>query len=54
MEFVLRSTTKAMGEHGIKWESIALLDLDYADNLSILDLFLVPKCGCSNRRMRIS
>ena len=26
-----------MGEHGIKWEGKTLLDLDYADDLSILD-----------------
>ena len=26
-----------MGEHGIKWESKSLLDLDYTDDLSILD-----------------
>ena len=26
-----------MGKHGIKWGSKTLLDLDYADDLSILD-----------------
>ena len=26
-----------MGEHGITWESNTLLNLDYADNLSVLD-----------------
>jgi hypothetical protein len=39
MDFVLRSTKKAMGDHGIKWGGKSLLDffLDYADDLSILD-----------------
>ena len=37
MDFVLRSTGKAIGDHGIKWEGKTLLDLDYADDLSILD-----------------
>ena len=37
MDFVWRSTAKAMGEHGIKWGSKTLLDVDYADDLSILD-----------------
>ena len=37
MEFVLRSTRKAIGDHGIKWGGKALLDLDYADDLSTLD-----------------
>ena len=37
MDFVLRSTGKAIGEHGIKWEGKIFLDLDYADDLSILD-----------------
>jgi hypothetical protein len=37
MDSVLRSTGKAMGDHGIKWRGKALLDLDYADDLSILD-----------------
>jgi len=36
-DFVLRSTGKAIGDHGIKWEGKTLLDLDYADDLSILD-----------------
>ena len=37
MDFVLISTWKAMGEHWIKWEGKTFLDLNYADNLSILD-----------------
>jgi hypothetical protein len=37
MEFVLRSTGKAKGDHGIKWGGKTPLDLDYADDLSILD-----------------
>ena len=37
MNFVLRSTEKAIGDHGIKWGGKTLLDLDYADDLSILD-----------------
>ena len=37
MDFVLRSTGKAIGGHGIKWRGKTLLDLDYADDLSILD-----------------
>ena len=37
MDFVLRSTEKAIGDHGIKWEGKTFLDLDYADDLSILD-----------------
>ena len=36
MEFFLRSTGKAMGDHGIQWRGKTLLDLDYADDLSIL------------------
>ena len=28
---------KAIGYHGIKWGGKTLLDLDYADDLSILD-----------------
>ena len=36
MDFVLRSTGKAMGNHGVKW-GVKFLDLDYADDLSILD-----------------
>ena len=35
--FVLRSTGKTIGDHGIKWGGKTLLDLDYADDLSILD-----------------
>ena len=37
MDFVLKNTVKVMGEHGIDWGSKTLLDLDYADDLSILD-----------------
>ena len=37
MEFVLKSTGKAIGDHGIKWGGKTLLDLDYAGDLSILD-----------------
>jgi hypothetical protein len=37
MEFILRSTGKAMTEHGIKWGGKIFVDLDYADDLSILD-----------------
>ena len=37
MDFVLQSRGKAMGDHGIKWGGKTLLDLDYADVLSILD-----------------
>ena len=37
MVFVLRSTGKAIGDRGIKWGGRTLLDLDYADDLSILD-----------------
>ena len=37
MDFILRSTGKAIGDHGIKWGGRTLLDLDYADDLSILD-----------------
>ena len=33
----LRSTGKAMGDHGIKWGGKNLLDLDYSDDLSILE-----------------
>ena len=37
MDFVLKSTGKAMGNQGIKWGEKTLLNLDYADDLSILD-----------------
>jgi hypothetical protein len=37
MNFVLRSTGKAMGDCKIKWGGKGLLDLNYADDLSILD-----------------
>jgi hypothetical protein len=36
MDFVLSSTGKAMGDHGVKWGGKTLLDLHYADDLSIL------------------
>jgi hypothetical protein len=35
--FVLKSTGMAMGEHGIKWGRKTFMDLDYADDLSILE-----------------
>ena len=37
MDFVLRSTGKAIGDRGIKWGGKTFLDVDYADDLSILD-----------------
>ena len=37
MDFILRSTEKAMGEHGVKWGGKTFLDLHYADDLMILD-----------------
>ena len=37
MDLVLRSTKKAIRDHEIKWGDTNLLDLDYADDLSILD-----------------
>ena len=37
MDFVLMSTGKATGDHGMKWGGRTLLDLDYADDLSTLD-----------------
>ena len=37
MDFVLRSIGKAMGDHRIKWGGKTLLELDYTDDLSILD-----------------
>ena len=37
MDFVLRSTGNSMGDHGIKWGGKTLLDVDYTDDLSILD-----------------
>ena len=36
-DFVIGSTGKAFGDHGIKWGGKMPLDLDYADDLSILD-----------------
>ena len=37
MDFVLSSTAKAMGEHRVNCGSETFLDLDYVDDLSILD-----------------
>ena len=37
MDFVLRGTGKVMQDHGIKWRGKTFLDLNYADDLSILD-----------------
>jgi len=37
MDFIIKSTAKKMGEPTFKWKSKTLLDLDYADDLSILD-----------------
>jgi hypothetical protein len=37
MDFVSRSTGKVMREHGIKWGSITFQDIDYAEDLNILD-----------------
>jgi len=37
IDFVLRKTGKTTGDHGIKWGGKTLLDLDYGDDLSILD-----------------
>ena len=37
MDFVLKSTGKAIGEHCIKWGGKIFLELDYADPLNILD-----------------
>ena len=37
MDFVLRSTGRAMGYHGIKWGGKTIVDLDSDDDLSILD-----------------
>ena len=37
IDFVLKSTGKAMGNHGIKWWKKNSIDLDFADDLSILD-----------------
>ena len=37
MDFVLRSTGKAIGDHGIERGEKTLPDLDYADDLSILE-----------------
>ena len=37
MDFVLKSREKAMGDNRIKWGWKTLLDLDYADDLGILD-----------------
>ena len=37
IDIVLKSTGKAMGDHGIKWGGKTSLVSDYADDLSILD-----------------
>jgi len=37
MYFVLRNTTKAIEEYGIKWEGGTSLALDYAYELGVLD-----------------
>ena len=37
MDIVLKSTGKAIGDHGLKLGGKTLLDLNYADGLSILD-----------------
>ena len=37
IDFVLKTVGKTMGVHGIKCRGKILLDLDYADGLSILD-----------------
>ena len=36
-DFVLRSTGKATGDHGNKWGGKTVLNLDYANEFSILD-----------------
>ena len=36
-DFALRTIVKATGEHEIKWEGKTFLDLDYSDDLSVLD-----------------
>ena len=37
LDYILRSTRKAMGDHGIKWRGKTPLHLYYAGDLSILD-----------------
>ena len=37
MDFVLRSTEKAIEDYGMEWRGKTLKDLDYADHLIILD-----------------
>ena len=37
MDFVLKSTGKAIEDHIIKWGRKTILDLEYTDDLSILD-----------------
>ena len=37
MDFVLKRTGKALRDRGIKWGRKTFLDLDYADDSSILD-----------------
>ena len=41
MDFVLRRTGKTIGDHRIKWGGKTLQDLDYSDDLSILDEFVI-------------
>ena len=36
-DFVIKSTGKAMGDHRIKWGGKTFLNLNYAEDLSILD-----------------
>ena len=43
MDFVLRSTGKAMGDHGIKWGGKSLLDLYYVRTRENLGFLLHPK-----------
>ena len=38
MDFFSRGIGKAMGEHGIEWEGKTFLDLDYTDDLGILNV----------------
>ena len=37
MNFFLENTGKVMGDHGIKWKGKTPLNLDYINDLSILD-----------------
>ena len=38
MDFILRNAAKAMEKHVIRRENKTLLDLDYADDFSVLDI----------------